>query len=79
MVKSIVWTTEADNDFKKIVFYLKKEWGIQSAQKFTVNLFVRLDKLVNMPTIAPYTSKAGIQMYKLDKKNVYFLELSMKL
>lgn len=72
MVSSIIWTVEAKNDVGKIVLYLQEEWGQKSAEKFTANLLLRLDKLIKMPTIAPRTSKAGIQMYKLDKKNVLF-------
>lgn len=34
MAYQIVWSAEAENDFKTIVLYLKENWSLQSSEKF---------------------------------------------
>jgi plasmid stabilization system protein ParE len=72
MVKGIVWTSEAYSEFSAIVSYIQEEWGESSASKFVKAVMQKLHKLLVMPSIAKFTSRPGIQMYKLDKKNVLF-------
>jgi plasmid stabilization system protein ParE len=51
---------------------LQEEWGALSCQKFLNNIFTKLDKLLEMPSVARFTNQAGIQVYQLDRKNVVF-------
>ncbi len=34
-VMNSVWTAEAEDDFKAIILYLKENWSIQSANRFS--------------------------------------------
>jgi plasmid stabilization system protein ParE len=40
MAFEIVWTAEADNDFRQIVKYLKEEWSQQVAEKFILRTYI---------------------------------------
>jgi len=57
MAYQLVWTAEAENDFKNIIVYLKENWSIQSAQKFTIRTYKEFEKLLAMPPIARPTSQ----------------------
>jgi len=46
MAYQLVWTAEAENDFKNIILYLKENWSIQSAQKFVNQTYKELEKLL---------------------------------
>lgn len=75
MAYQLVWSAEAEDDFKKIVLYLKETWSVQSSEKFIARSYRRLEKLAAMPTVARSTSQQLIYMYKLDRKNVLFFSL----
>ncbi len=75
MAYQLVWSAEAEDDFKKIVLYLKETWSVQSSEKFIARTYRRLEKLGTMPTVARPTSQQLIYMYKLDGKNVLFFSL----
>lgn len=75
MAYHLVWTDEAENDFKNIILYLKENWSIQSSQKFVDRTYKELEKLLAMPTIARATSKQVIFLYRLDRKNALFFSL----
>ncbi len=75
MAYQLVWTTEAEDDFKKIVLYLKETWSVQSSRKFIARTYRRLEQLAVMPTVARSTSKELIYIYKLDRKNALFFYL----
>ncbi len=68
MAYELVWTAEAEDDLKAIVLYLKRNWSIQSAEKFIFYTYKRLEKLTVMPSVAHPTSQSEVYMYKLDKK-----------
>src|ERR1044071_2733602 len=72
MAYDLVWTSEAEDDFKAIILYLKENWSTQSANKFISLTYKRLERLAAMPSIAPPTSHPSVYMYKLDRKNVLF-------
>ncbi|MDQ6757463.1 MAG: type II toxin-antitoxin system RelE/ParE family toxin [Bacteroidota bacterium] len=72
MAYPIVWTSEAENDFKNIILYLKENWSQQSSEKFIERAYKRLEKLADMPSVARATSQHLISIYKLDKKNALF-------
>ena len=42
----IIWTSETDNDFKRVVEYIRENWSEQSAVKFRNNVFKKLDYLI---------------------------------
>ena len=56
MAYQLVWSAEAEADFKNIVLYLKDTWSIQSSEKFVANTYKKLGKLAAMPTKARHTS-----------------------
>lgn len=51
MAYQLVWSAEAEDDFKKIILYLKETWSVQSSEKFVVQTCRRLEKLTAMPTV----------------------------
>ena len=67
MAYQLVWSAEAEDDFKTIVLYLKETWSVQSSEKFIARTY-RLEKLKEMPTAARPTSQQLIYMCKLDRK-----------
>ena len=75
MAYQLVWTAEAENDFKAIILYLKKTWSLLSAEKFINRVYKRLERLAKMPTLGRPTSKTSVYLFKLDKKNVLFFSL----
>ena len=75
MAYQLVWTAEAEDDFKKIIFYLKENWSLQSSEKFIERTYRRLNKLADMPSVARSTSQQSISIYKLDKKNALFFTI----
>lgn len=60
MAYQLVWTADAENDFKNIIFHLKENWSVQSSQKFINIAYDELDKLLRMPSIARPTTQEGI-------------------
>jgi plasmid stabilization system protein ParE len=75
MAYELIWSAEAENDFRNIVLYLKVNWSIQSAEKFIQRTYRRLDKLAEMPAVGRSTSQKSVYMYKLDRKNVVFFSI----
>ena len=75
MAYQLVWSAEAEDDFKKIVLYLKETWSVESSEKFIARTYRRLEKLATMPTAARPASQQLIYLYKLDRKNALFFSL----
>jgi plasmid stabilization system protein ParE len=50
MAYQLVWSSVAEDDFKKIILYLKETWSIQSSEKFITQTYKRLERLAAMPT-----------------------------
>ncbi len=75
MAYQIVWSAEAENDFKTIVLYLKENWSLQSSEKFITQAYRKIEKLSLMPSIAKPTSQQSIYIFKLDRKNVLFFTI----
>ena len=69
MAYQIVWSAEAENDFKNIILYLKENWSVLSAEKFVLQTYKRLENLAAMPTAARPTTQELIYMHKLDRKD----------
>lgn len=74
MAYELVWSAEAEEDFKKIILYLKEVWSVQSSEKFVKQTYRKLERLCAMP-IGRRTSKDAIYIYKLDRKNALFFTL----
>lgn len=49
MAYQLIWTAEADSDFHAIMRYLRENWSVYSAQKFTERTIKKLDKIATMP------------------------------
>ncbi len=49
MAYELVWSAEAETDFRNIVLYLKEHWFVQSAEKFIERTYRKLEKLAEMP------------------------------
>jgi plasmid stabilization system protein ParE len=75
MAYQLVWSAEAEDDFKKLVLYLKETWSVQSSEKFIARTYRRLEMLAAMPTKARSTSLESIYIFKLDHKNALFFSL----
>lgn len=45
MAFEIIWSAEADNDFREIVFYIKENWSQAIAEKFVQRTFNKLERL----------------------------------
>lgn len=75
MAYQLVWSAEAENDFKNIILYLKENWSVLSAERFVFRTYKRLENLLAIPTIARATTEESIYMLKLDRKNVIFFTL----
>lgn len=75
MAYQIVWSAEAENDFKNIILYLKENWSLQSSEKFSERTYRRLERLATMPSAARTTSQQSVFIYKLDNKNALFFSL----
>ena len=75
MAYQIIWTAEADDDFRSIIFYLKENWSDYSAEKFALRTMKRIERIATMPYVPRFTSKPNVQMIKLDKKNVLFFTI----
>ncbi len=75
MAYQLVWSAEAEDDFKKIVLYIKETWSAQSSKKFIARTYRRLEKLAEIPSVARSTSQQLIYLYKLDRKNALFFSL----
>lgn len=72
MAYQIIWTAEADNDFHSIIYYLRENWSVYSAQKFAERAINKLDKIAEMSYQPKFTTQPNVQMIKLDRKNVLF-------
>lgn len=46
MAYELVWTAEAEDDFKAIVLYLKENWSIQTPNKFEIDKFRSICKIL---------------------------------
>lgn len=75
MAYEIIWSAEADNDFRVIIDYLKEKWSLQVAEKFAIRTYDKLTRLAPTPSIARSTSKESVYLFKLDNKNVVFFTL----
>ncbi len=75
MAYQLIWTAEADSDFKSIIFYLKEIWSLQSAEKFVNLVYKRLEKFAAMPTLGRPTTKASVYIFKIDRRNVLFFSV----
>jgi plasmid stabilization system protein ParE len=76
MAFKIIWSAEAEKDFKNIVLYLKENWSIHSSEKFTSHIYEKLEKLALMPSLARPTSQQTVFIYKLDQKNALFFSFA---
>ncbi|MEO8848514.1 MAG: type II toxin-antitoxin system RelE/ParE family toxin [Casimicrobiaceae bacterium] len=75
MAYQLIWSAEAETDFKNIILYLKTSWSLQSAEKFILQTYKKLERLVAMPSIGRSTSHELIYMIKPDRKNALFFSL----
>jgi plasmid stabilization system protein ParE len=75
MAYQIIWTAEADNDFHSIIHYLQQNWSDYSAEKFVARTIKKIERIAGMPYEPKLTSQPGVQMIKLDKKNVLFFTI----
>ncbi|MEO7121036.1 MAG: type II toxin-antitoxin system RelE/ParE family toxin [Ginsengibacter sp.] len=78
MAYQLIWSAEAETDFKNIILYLKTRWSLESSEKFIFQTYKKLQRVVAMPSIARSTSQESIYMIKLDRKNVLFFALEEK-
>lgn len=75
MAYQLVWSAEAEDDFKRIILHLKETWSVQSSEKFALQTYQRLEKLAAMPSAGRVTSKECVSIYKLDRKNAIFFSI----
>ncbi len=75
MAYQIIWTAEADKDFYTIISWLKENWSDHSAEKFAIRIMKKLERIAKMSYEPRFTSRPGVQMIKLDRKNVLFFSI----
>ena len=70
----IVWTLEAENDFKRIVEYVIENWFEQSAVKFRNNGFKKLNYLILVPLSIRTIRNQTIRMYNFNNQTFCYLQ-----
>jgi len=77
MAKRIIWTENAKADLKDIVNYLKYRWSVQSAVKFTKQVYKVIDLIAVFPALGKTSEKDSEVRYILITKH-NFLFYSVK-
>jgi plasmid stabilization system protein ParE len=75
MAYQLVWSAEAEDDFRKIILYLKENWSVESSKKFIANTNKKVEELAAIPSIARPTNQQSVYMHRLDHKNALFFSL----
>ncbi|MBC7890913.1 MAG: type II toxin-antitoxin system RelE/ParE family toxin [Sphingobacteriaceae bacterium] len=57
MALALVWSDEAEEEFKDIIAYLLDEWGDESARRFSDRLDKKLTSLGSMPNMGKRHSR----------------------
>lgn len=78
MAYKLVWSAEAEADFKNIVEYLKETWSVRTAERFVDNTCKKLESLTAMPTKARPTSIKSIHLYNARQKACLIIFLLKK-
>ncbi|WP_157618515.1 type II toxin-antitoxin system RelE/ParE family toxin [Spirosoma spitsbergense] len=51
MAREIVWTSQAQEDYRDVVSYLLDTFGYDVSEKYTERLFMVLNSIATMPQI----------------------------
>ncbi len=77
MAKQIIWTNNAQEDLKEIIFYLKNKWSEQSAEKFVKQVY----KIINLVSVFPALGKTSeknkrVRYILITKHNFLFYTIT---
>jgi plasmid stabilization system protein ParE len=70
MVKKIEWSLKAITTYAQNIKYLKEEWSLSTAQKFTETVNQKIDLIANKPVDYRRSSKVA---------NVYFVVINKRI
>lgn len=78
MGKNVIWSSLAENDFSKLLYYLDTEWNSSVSAKFINLLDYSINQIQNNPQLYPIIhSKLNIRRCVLTKHNsLYYRELT---
>ena len=77
MALEIVWTENAEADYKKIIGYLKKEWPLKVATTFVSTTQSRIKTLTVFPEIGRASIKSpGVRSILLTKHNKLYYKVA---
>ena len=67
MVKRIIWTETAKDNYRDVIFYYKNNDAKQAAMKFETAVFKKIDRLIEQPLIGrPSLKYKTVRMIKVD-------------
>lgn len=76
MAYKIIWTKNAKEDLKDIVFYLKEEWSEEISEKFISNLFSKLEILSEFPLLGKASEKnINIRRILISEQNFLYYKI----
>jgi plasmid stabilization system protein ParE len=79
MAYKIVWTQKALGSFEKILDYLQKEYGADTASEFAQKVYHTLDLLAEFPQMGSVEVKSkNIRGFLLTKQTRLFYRLKIK-
>ena len=73
MVKSIIWSDEAEETFEAMVSYLQEQYSLKTATKFADAVYDKIDILILYPDIGrPSTKNSSVKIVQIDKNVIMF-------
>lgn len=73
MAYKIVWTENARDDLKEIIFYLKQEWSAGIAEKFIIDCYSKIDLIAHFPYIGIASEKIkSVRKILVTKHNALY-------
>jgi plasmid stabilization system protein ParE len=81
MIKEVISSIRAENDYERILNYLNAEWGKQVANNFSKRLEIVTKLLANEANIYPFVhQKRNVQQCIVTKHNIlYFRQHKTKI
>ncbi|MEM7181030.1 MAG: type II toxin-antitoxin system RelE/ParE family toxin [Spirochaetota bacterium] len=79
MLRKVSWSNHAELDYQKILQYLHKNWGKNSAKKFAKTVNKTINLVTANPKMYPiYLPKLGIRKTVLVKQvSMYYIEIEV--
>ena len=79
MVRKIVWTKNAAEDFRKVVEYLQNNWSERIAINFIETFYATLELIDKLPEIGVIVNKKGkVRQILITKHNLLYFIITEK-